>query len=142
MQVRIKQKTIQKQLAIQEELEMKKMLVVMIAVLTLMVMVGCGTQTFAATDSVAQKQVVQVANTKTAAQATKQINEAQAKQIAAKHAGFKESDVKFTKVEKDMDDGVMKYDIHFVHGTQKYEYDVRISDGRILEYDIDSVYDD
>ena len=39
---------------------MKKMLVVMIAVLTLMVMVGCGTQTFAATDSVAQKQVVQV----------------------------------------------------------------------------------
>ena len=122
---------------------MKKMLVVIIAVVALMVMVGCGTKTFAATQAVGQTQVVQqAANSKTAAHANKQINEAQAKQIAVKHAGLKESDVQFTKVEKDMDDGVMKYEIHFVHGTQKYEYDVRISDGRILEYDIDSVYDD
>ncbi|MCM1419657.1 MAG: PepSY domain-containing protein, partial [Roseburia sp.] len=64
---------------------------------------------------------------------TSRITEAEAKSIALKHAGLKESQVTFTKVKQDYDDGVSLYEIEFVTETAKYEYDVRVSDGKIVE---------
>lgn len=55
-------------------------------------------------------------------------------QIALKDAGFTKADVTMIKCEKDFDDGVEKYDVDF-YGPDgmKYEYDIRVSDGAIID---------
>ena len=52
------------------------------------------------------------------------------------------NEVKFIKAHKDLDDGVLKYDIEFIHGEQKFDYEILASDGRIIECSVESVYDD
>ena len=59
----------------------------------------------------------------------------QALEIALNHAGLAEDQITRVRVEKDRDDGVWIYEIEFRNGTTEYEYEVRISDGKILEYD-------
>ena len=63
------------------------------------------------------------------------MTEDQALAIALNHAGLAEDQVTRVRVEKDRDDGVWIYEIEFRNGTTDYEYEVRISDGKILEYD-------
>ena len=65
----------------------------------------------------------------------------QAKQAALAQAGFKAEDVRFTKCRMDRDDGRLVYEIEFVNGTMEYEFDVDATSGRILEYNIDGIYD-
>lgn len=64
-----------------------------------------------------------------------------AKAIALKDAGYSEAEVVFIKVELDYDDGVKEYEVEFdVYGTDvvyEYEYDIRVSDGKILSKDVD-----
>ena len=69
------------------------------------------------------------------------MTEEEARQIALAQAGFKAEDVRFTKCRMDRDDGRLVYEIEFVNGTMEYEFDVDATSGRILEYNIDSVYD-
>ena len=120
---------------------MKRMSIVITVILSLMIMVGCATSAFAATQSVANNHAAQ---TVTVQQNVKhgEITEAQAKKIVLKHAGLKSKEVKFIKCYQDLDDGILKYEIEFIHGEQKFEYDVRVNDGMILDFSIDSVYDD
>ena len=39
--------------------------------------------------------------------------------------------------EKEMDDGVEKYEIEFVHEKNQYDYEINAADGTILSYDAD-----
>lgn len=70
------------------------------------------------------------------------ITAADAKAIALKDAGYSEAEVVFVKVELDYDNGVKEYEVEFnVYGTDvvyEYEYDIRVSDGKILSKDVDT----
>ena len=67
-----------------------------------------------------------------------EITELQAKTIALKDAGFMESEVMLTKCSRDLDDGAQKFEVEFrLSNGMEYSYDIRISDGKILERDID-----
>lgn len=143
---------------------MKKKLLVVIAMITLLIMSGCGNKATVEDQIVDDNQVAEQAeevqdNTEAFQDNTEafqeedvdlgeladkadQISEKDAKAIVLKHAGLREEDVEFTKFEKDKDDGIWKYEIEFISGDKEYEYDVRMSDGKILEYDVDSAIDD
>ncbi|MCD8368528.1 MAG: PepSY domain-containing protein, partial [Clostridiales bacterium] len=58
-----------------------------------------------------------------------------AKSIAASHAGYSVSDVTFSKVKLDEDDGVAVYEIEFYKGNVEYEYEINATSGSILDYD-------
>lgn len=59
----------------------------------------------------------------------------EAKSAALADAGLSAGEVSFHKAEKDYDDGVAYYDVEFISGSYKYEYEVAASDGRIWERD-------
>ncbi len=71
------------------------------------------------------------------AQAATEITKEQALQIALDHAGLKKSDVAFSKVKKDFDDGRQQYDVEFHVGFNEYNYDIDASTGQIVDFDID-----
>ncbi|MGN0135509.1 PepSY domain-containing protein [Anaerotignum sp.] len=57
----------------------------------------------------------------------------EAKEIALKHAGLKESEVTKLKVKKDKDDGIVKYEVEFETGKTEYEYEINAETGKILK---------
>lgn len=71
----------------------------------------------------------------------KRISLEEAKRIALAHAGLSEFEVKFTKARLDYDDDVEQFDIDFIAGEFEYDYEIRASDGKILESDAESIYD-
>ena len=71
---------------------------------------------------------------------TNEITAEKAKEIALKHAGLKASEVRDLDIEKDRDDGIMKYEIDFESGRAEYEYDIDAETGKILKAEKD--YDD
>ncbi len=66
---------------------------------------------------------------------TKSISLSSAKKKALKDAGVSSDDAVFTKAEADYDDGVKIFDIEFHTDTKKYEYEIKASNGKILEKD-------
>ena len=121
---------------------MKKKSLIITVMLALMIMVGCSTCTFAATQNAVNNQAAQTVTVQNVTKANAKDDCAKAKEIALKDAGLKMNEVKFIKAHKDLDDGVLKYEIEFIHGEQKFDYDILASDGRILECSVESVYDD
>lgn len=69
-----------------------------------------------------------------------EITQEQAIGIALAHAGLTEEQVTRLHAKKDRDDGVWVYEIEFRDGRMEYEYEIRVSDGKILDHDKD--YDD
>lgn len=67
-------------------------------------------------------------------QPTEELTKEQAISVALSHAGLSEEHIKRLKVEKDRDRGAWVYEIEFQHGIVEYEYEIRISDGKILEW--------
>lgn len=65
------------------------------------------------------------------------ITEDQALQIALADAGYTTKDVTYSTVKKDYDDGVEVYEVEFRIGRYEYNYDIEISTGRILDFEID-----
>lgn len=65
------------------------------------------------------------------------LTEEQATQIALADAGLTADQVTRLKVEKDRDDGVWEYEIEFQKDGMEYDYEIRISDGKILQRDIE-----
>ena len=63
----------------------------------------------------------------------------QAKQTAVTHAGFTIDTVTFIKTVQDWDNGMAKWDIDFINGNNKYEYDISAYDGSILKSEIQAV---
>lgn len=73
-----------------------------------------------------------------AASAENLIPEEKAKEIALEHAGYEESEVNFTKVKLDFDDGRYEYEIEFrAEGNLEYDYTVNAENGKIVEFDRD-----
>lgn len=67
-----------------------------------------------------------------------EITDLQARMIALVDAGLKADEVTYTKCEKDLDDGIMKYEVQMrTPDGMEYEYDINAADGTILEKDID-----
>ncbi|MCD7727079.1 MAG: PepSY domain-containing protein [Ruminococcus sp.] len=62
-----------------------------------------------------------------------------AKALVLEDAGLSESDVTFTKAAKDTDDGVAVYDIEFTTASKEYEYEIRVSDGKIIDKSIEAL---
>lgn len=62
------------------------------------------------------------------------IGEDKAKSIAVEHAGLSASDVTFSKVKLENDDGYKVYEIEFYVNSTEYEYKIDASTGTILEY--------
>lgn len=54
-------------------------------------------------------------------------------EIALKHAGVARENARFTKTQIDNDDKVKNYDIEFVTNEKEYDYEVAVSDGKILK---------
>ena len=65
------------------------------------------------------------------------IGSEKAKSIALNHAGVTSSTAKFVKVERDRDDGRLRYEVEFYAGNKEYDYEILASDGTILSYDAD-----
>lgn len=65
-----------------------------------------------------------------------------AKSVALKHAGLSASSVTFTKAKLDREDGIRVYEIEFYSRTQEYEYEIKATDGKILDFDVEALDDD
>lgn len=68
-----------------------------------------------------------------------EITEEEAKTIAYENAGVKAKDVTNVQVKKDMDDGVLIYEVEFFTATKKYEYDIKASDGKVLKLENETI---
>lgn len=77
-----------------------------------------------------------VATTKPA-NTQKTITKENAKAIALKHAGLKESEVTGLRISLDKDDGRTYYDVDFRKGNIEYDYEINASTGKIVEWDKD-----
>lgn len=64
---------------------------------------------------------------------------AQAKEKALADAGIAAADASFTKEKLDRDDGVYHYEVEFVSGGKKYEYDVNAANGAVLKKEVETV---
>ena len=71
----------------------------------------------------------------TGAPAPEELTESGAKAAALDHAGLTESQVAWTKVERDFDGGQWEYELEFWCGDTEYDYTVRCSDGSILKHE-------
>lgn len=65
------------------------------------------------------------------------ITEDKAKAIAVEHAGFSASDVEFSKVKLDYEDGQRVYEIEFYKDGREYEYEINALSGKIVKNEID-----
>ena len=68
---------------------------------------------------------------------TSNISVDKAKEIALNHAGLASNQVSFVKAEKDMDDGIVKYDIEFYYNNREYNYEINANNGNIISYEQD-----
>lgn len=59
-------------------------------------------------------------------------------EIALTHAGVSRDDASFTKTQLDSDDKIPHYEIDFIADGKEYDYEVAVSDGKILESESDS----
>lgn len=66
-----------------------------------------------------------------------ELTEDQALAIALEHAGLTEEQVSYLNAHLDRDDGRWVYEIEFREGRTEYEYAVRASDGKIVDFDKD-----
>lgn len=76
-------------------------------------------------------------NAPAAAGSSSQIGEAQALQIALDHAGVQASDIAFSYVKPDLENGRSVYDVEFYAGNMEYDYEIDASTGQILSFDYD-----
>ena len=65
-----------------------------------------------------------------------------AKQIALNHAGLNAGRVTFTKAKLTTEDGIRVYEVEFITDDYEYEYEIDAKTGRIIEFSVDSLYDD
>lgn len=62
---------------------------------------------------------------------------AEAKKIALKDAGLKESKVTFVTAKADYDDGRKVYDVEFYYDDVEYDYEIDAKTGKIVDFDKD-----
>ena len=70
---------------------------------------------------------------------TSDISMQQATEVALQDAGFSSSEVESLSCNLDSDDEVRHYDVSFVSQGMEYDYEIKASDGTILEKDREAV---
>ena len=70
-------------------------------------------------------------------QQEKQISLDAAIDIALADAGVARSDARFTETKLDSDELIPHYDIEFIASSKEYDYEIAVSDGRILKKDVE-----
>lgn len=64
------------------------------------------------------------------------IGEERAKEIALNHAGMNNSnDVRFSKVELDVDHNISTYEIEFYYNNVEYDYEINAVTGEVIKYE-------
>lgn len=63
------------------------------------------------------------------------IGAAKAKEIALKHAGYRENEVRRLRAERDYDGRTLEYEVKFYVGTIKYSYEIDAGSGEVLHYE-------
>lgn len=63
----------------------------------------------------------------------------EAKKIVLNHAKASESDAVFNIVNKELEDGIVIYDIEFIYKNKKYDYEIDAKTGNIIKYEIDKI---
>lgn len=130
---------------------MKKKMGILLVMTTMVigVMSGCGTNNKTAQNTTSQTEQNTTINETTSMQTTvnnettsettisAMISEEEAKNIALKDAGVKETDVTILSVKQEIDDGVEEYEVDFKVGTTEYDYAIDAVSGKILEKDVD-----
>ncbi len=97
------------------------------------------TTTTVVSEQIIVSQEADTASTSEQATQTTSITLDKAKAIALADASLSQSDVTFTKAKSDMDDGVAVYDIEFVTSTKEYEYEIRATDGMIIDKSVEQL---
>lgn len=69
--------------------------------------------------------------------ATVLLTEAEARDIALKDAGFTVDSVTNLHIEKDVDDGITKYEVDFRQGDYEYDYEIDAQSGKVIGFDKD-----
>lgn len=67
--------------------------------------------------------------------AQSEITQEEAKSLALEHAGLAEGDVTFMHVHLDRDDGRLEYDVEFYCKDREYDYEIDALSGKILSFD-------
>ena len=95
------------------------------------------------TTDAAATQTTDSAATQTQSTQAAGITEDDAKQTALSDAGVAEQDTTGLYVNRETDDGVDKYEVHFMVGAVEYDYDIDANTGAILERSSENeAYDD
>lgn len=65
------------------------------------------------------------------------LTEGEVRDIALKDAGFSLNAVENLHIEKEIDDGITKYDVNFRQGDYEYDYEIDAETGKIIGFDKD-----
>ncbi len=87
-------------------------------------------ETSAATTTVPSSTVTPSATT-----VAQTISREQAKTIALQHAGLTDATVRRAEAERDVERGVLVYEVEFDHNGYEYSYDIHAETGEILRYE-------
>ena len=88
------------------------------------------TETSAATTTVPSSTVIPFATT-----IVKTISREQAKAIALQHAGLTDVAVRRAEAERDVERGILVYEVEFDHNGYEYSYDIHAETGKILRHE-------
>lgn len=120
---------------------MKKTLVTMLAICCIALNAGCGENTTVTAGSLKSAS----GNGESAASAPSQdtaadsyIGKETAKAAALGHAGLSETDVTFSKVKLESEDGRPVYEVEFYSAGQEYDYEIDAQTGEVLSFDHDA----
>lgn len=61
----------------------------------------------------------------------------EAKEKVLEHAKLKENEVIFSKVELEMDNNIMVYEIEFLYNYKEYEYEIDATTGNVIKFKVD-----
>lgn len=69
------------------------------------------------------------------------ISEEQAKKAVLERAGLSENDITRYRCDLDEDDGFYHYEIEFVSGHYEYDADVSATDGKVISFEKENIFD-
>ena len=74
---------------------------------------------------------------KVSEKAMKALTESDAVEVALNHAGVSKNETRYTRVQKDFENGISIYEIEFCVNDMEYEYEIAADTGAVLGYDIE-----
>ena len=113
----------------------KKLLSFLALVLSLLVLTACDFDDDDHVQSSASSSSTSSSSVSTA------VTEDVAKETAVSDAGFSVSEVTFTSVSQDTENGVAVYEVEFVKDTTEYSYTINQTSGEIIEKESEPVND-